>query len=527
MRFSSRDRANKEKWWPVCHYISSSDNRPMVKDTVYYDILGVSSSATDIELKKAYRKQAIKLHPDKNGNDPAAAAKFQELGEAYGILQNPELRTLYDELGVEGLKNEKVANEAADIDPAEFFKLIFGGDSFKDWIGELSMLNDMSKTADILGHEDEVKEGEADAVGVAGAATANSVNSENAGNVNATAHAATVNSATTHAHSAGADSGKTSAGSDLDSKMTDLTLNSGTDDPKTENPPPKDEMLSSEAINKKKKQKITQQQRDELRELHEENQRVKQERIAVLAKNLLSRIDKYQSVAKNPDSLAQYKLKLSQELEDLKIESFGIQLLHLIGKIYVDQANATIQSCKTFGVSKIFTSVKTKTNRVRSGFLILRTAIDAQVAVEDMVKEQEAFEQSGAELTDAERYRQAELERLITGKFLATAWASTKFEVTGVLNKVTLSLLNDRTLGKKERISRGEAVLFIGKQMLQTQRSAEEDEEARIFEEMMADASTKKSKQKKKLGTKLSDRDIEAYMQHMADEEEEGPEVKK
>lgn len=495
----------------------------MPKDTVYYDILGVAPAATDVELKKAYRKQAIRLHPDKNGNDPQAAAKFQELGEAYGILQNAELRKLYDELGVEGLKNEKVANEAADIDPAEFFKLIFGGDSFKDWIGELSMLNDMSKTADILGHDDEVGEAEAEAVGAAGAATANSVNAQNAASVNATAHSGSVNSKIA---SEGAASG--TAGSDVDSKLTDLTLNSGSaDPPKTENRPSKDEILTSEAINRKKKQKITQEQREELRQLHEENQRVKQERIAELAKNLLSRVEKYQSVVKNPDSFAQYKLKLNQELEDLKIESFGIQLLHLIGKIYVDQANATIQSCKTFGVSKIFTSVKTKTNRVKSGFSILKTAIDAQVAVEDMVKEQEAFEQSGAELTDAERFRQAELERLITGKFLATAWASTKFEVTGVLNKVTLTLLNDRTLGKKERISRSEAVLFIGRQMLQTQRSAEEDEEARIFEEMMADASTKKSKQKNKLGSKLSDRDIEAYMERMADEDEEGPELQK
>lgn len=130
----------------------------MVKDTTYYDILGVAETATEVELKKAYRKQAIKLHPDKNGNDPDAAAKFQELGEAYGILQNPELRKLYDEVGIEGMKENKMAADAADIDPAEFFKMIFGGDSFRDWIGELSMLNDMAKTAEILGDSEEESE---------------------------------------------------------------------------------------------------------------------------------------------------------------------------------------------------------------------------------------------------------------------------------------------------------------------------------------------------------------------------------
>lgn len=110
----------------------------------------------------------------------------------------------------------------------------------------------------------------------------------------------------------------------------------------------------------------------------------------------------------------------------------------------------------------------------------------------------------------------------MTGKFLKTAWASTKFELTGVLNKVCQKVLNDKSLSKKERVQRAEAVNYIAKQMLETRRTPEEDEEAQIFEEMMAEASAKKSKGKH---AKMSERDFEQYFQHYNPEGHEDPEL--
>uniref|UniRef100_A0A9J7Y122 DnaJ homolog subfamily A member 2 n=1 Tax=Cyprinus carpio carpio TaxID=630221 RepID=A0A9J7Y122_CYPCA len=76
-----------------------------VSDTKLYDILGVSPSASENELKKAYRKLAKEYHPDKN---PNAGDKFKEISFAYEVLTNPEKKDLYDRYGEQGLREDMV-----------------------------------------------------------------------------------------------------------------------------------------------------------------------------------------------------------------------------------------------------------------------------------------------------------------------------------------------------------------------------------------------------------------------------------
>ena len=71
----------------------------MVDYKDYYKILGVSKTATQDDIKKAYRKLARKHHPDANPNNPGAEEKFKEIGEAYEVLKDPEKRSRYDQLG--------------------------------------------------------------------------------------------------------------------------------------------------------------------------------------------------------------------------------------------------------------------------------------------------------------------------------------------------------------------------------------------------------------------------------------------
>ncbi len=99
----------------------------------YYDILGVAKSASADEIKRAYRKQAHKLHPDKEGGDET---KFKEVNEAYSVLSNPKQREQYDQFGHAGVGAGSQGGFGG-FDPNDFDFSGFGGGGFGDIFSQM------------------------------------------------------------------------------------------------------------------------------------------------------------------------------------------------------------------------------------------------------------------------------------------------------------------------------------------------------------------------------------------------------
>lgn len=115
-----------------------------VVDSSYYDILGVKPGSLPQEIKKAYYKAALQVHPDKNPGDQEAQQRFQQLADAYRILSDPELRERYDQLG---RKVEEGVIDAPCVDPLLFFGILFGSEQCERYIGKLYLAMQTNQVA--------------------------------------------------------------------------------------------------------------------------------------------------------------------------------------------------------------------------------------------------------------------------------------------------------------------------------------------------------------------------------------------
>ena len=100
----------------------------------YYEVLGVGKDAGDQEIKSAYRKLALKYHPDRNPDDPAAEENFKEASEAYSVLSDSQKRATYDRFGHAGLQG--AAGGGAGFNPDAFT-------DFSDILGDLFGFGDL------------------------------------------------------------------------------------------------------------------------------------------------------------------------------------------------------------------------------------------------------------------------------------------------------------------------------------------------------------------------------------------------
>jgi len=103
----------------------------------YYEILGVDRNATEEEIKKAYRRLALKYHPDRNPNDKEAEEKFKEATEAYEVLRDPQARARYDRYGHSGVKGFDFGFDFSSFDLSDALRAFMRdfGSPFEDFFG--------------------------------------------------------------------------------------------------------------------------------------------------------------------------------------------------------------------------------------------------------------------------------------------------------------------------------------------------------------------------------------------------------
>lgn len=394
----------------------------MVKDTELYDLLGVSPDADEIALKKAYRKQAIKFHPDKNPS-PDAASMFQEISEAYQILSDDQSRAFYDKVGRAGMKDVAGGDGEGGMgmmDPSALFGSLFGGERFRDWIGEISLVKDFAEGMDVMMSEEEKEEMMAGAPGAGGVGvgvgkdekvkvaepleTETAKQGENIGSGSGSAaaaaagHGSVFGSTTPSKGSATTATTSTTATADSASSAHvhahshdhhhhdgHLTVHGQPSTPSASgtSTPPQSTTAAKQKEAKHVKPKLSEEQRAKLAALDEEKEKARKARIDTLVSNLIARIRPFVTArhpgdASDPET-AKFEASVRLEAEDLKLESFGVELLHTIGNVYITKASLFIKSKKFFG-GGFLGRLKEKGSMLKEGWGILGSAIGVQMA---------------------------------------------------------------------------------------------------------------------------------------------------
>ncbi|SPO25144.1 related to DnaJ-like protein [Ustilago trichophora] len=357
-----------------------TDENPL--DMTYYDILGVPASATIEEIKKAYRKLAIKLHPDKNPNDPEGEEKFKALATAYTVLSDPELRHKYNEFGA---STPGLTPEDGFVDPEEVFGSLFGGERFADIIGTISIGKDMKEA---LQQDSDDLERQANG--------------------------------------------------------DDSTVTSGESTTKPALTP------EQKAAKEEKERKLT-----------AEREKQRQERVSKLVEKLIRKLSIYtESIRNANDPILEKEVEKSfreitrLEAEELKHESYGVELLNAVGFVYSAKSKHYLASTGLFGsFGGVFHSAASSIHVVRETVSTVRAALELKNVFEELAK----AEESGITVE-----RKRELEEQAAEKGMRALFKGAKLEVESVIREVSEAVLYDTEIGKETQRLRAQALGIVG-----------------------------------------------------------------
>jgi curved DNA-binding protein CbpA len=357
-------------------------------ETAYYDLLGVPIDATTEDIKKAYRRAAIKHHPDKNRDDPLAEERFKEIAIAYQTLSDPTLRKKYNEFGP-----KETAPEGGFVDPEEVFGAMFGGDRFEPLIGRISLAHDMKSA---------LQEAD-DAEGEGGTAEKK-----------------------------------------LDAKGREIIS--------PEEKAKRDEKAKKEAA---------------------EKAAIRAERVRKLVENLERKLAIFSESATGPndrDVISSWRQICLIEANELKKESYGVELLHTIGFTYVSKAKHHLATNQSFmGVGGWLHNVQGKYHVFSETVSTLRAAIELKSVFDQLA----AAEKAG-NLSPEERKK---LEEQAAEKGLQALLKGTKLEVESVLRETCDRVLEDTSITAEKRQLRAVALQIMGEAFSSVKKEAEEQQE--------------------------------------------------
>ncbi|KAG6381661.1 X-domain of DnaJ-containing-domain-containing protein [Boletus reticuloceps] len=311
-------------------------------------------------------------------------------------------------------------------DAAMFFAHVFGGERFKDYIGEISLMKEMTSVAHTVASDEEREELEKEGI------IPPSTSAQERVPTPPMTPVADSSGQTPRHFDTSAVALKASASSEDTSKRTVTPDDSSPAKNGSKSVPtsPLHEK-DRDSHTSKKHSRLTPEQKKKLHELEEERRKALEERVKSLTTKLVERLRplveaKHPGDKDDPETKT-FQEKVKLEAEDLKLESFGVELLHAIGTVYSVKATSFLKSKKFLGLGGFWSRIKEKGSVAKDAWGVIGSAL----SVQSLMQEMERLQAKGEVNEDILHA----MEEDMTGKILLASWRGTRFEVVQVLRE--------------------------------------------------------------------------------------------
>lgn len=333
----------------------------------------------------------------------------------------------------------------------EILDMAFGNKAFVDWVGEIAFMRYMTKLLQIQteAEEEEERRKQTEA-------------SEQAENPTKLDHPESAKATDTDTSRANRKS--TATPLNLNKPFSkpppgQLLLTAGSGEDHIEDPegtPGHVEKLRDKERKKAAKSKFSREHQEKLEALDTERKQQREERVTTLMNKLIDRVSVWTETEKDAKVTDAFKEQMRLEVENMKLESFGIDILHAIGDVYVTKSTTFFKSQKFFGMGGWLPTLKNKGNQAKEAWGTMSSLVNVSICMSEAEKTREA---EGDNLTPE---KEAAMEQAITSKCFIAMWRVFKSEFQGVLRDVCDRILLNKSVPLEKRKERAHAILMIG-----------------------------------------------------------------